>query len=76
MSLEDDKKMVKALQALTTLVAEGKLHIDGVTISNSSYEIELGANETFEGDIKFRVTSEYDVIKIGNILDKAIQDLG
>lgn len=68
--------MEDLLKELEDMIKEGKLKIEGVTINNSAYEIELGNNtEGFDGDIRLRVTSEYDVIELGNKLGKAMKDV-
>lgn len=67
--------MIELVKELEKMINEGKLKIEGVTIDNHMREIELGSGtvEGFDGDIRLRVTSECDVIELGNRLGKAIQ---
>ena len=68
--------MEELLKELTQMLHEGELQIEGVTIGNSGYEIEIGKNaEGFDGEIKLRVTSTCDVIELGNRLGKAMKDV-
>ena len=67
--------MKQVLTALSNLIEKGDLEIEGVTIGNSGYEIELGNNaEHFEGDIKLRVVSKNGIIELGNLITKAMKD--
>lgn len=67
--------MKKVLEALSVMVDSGELEIDGITIGNAGYEIEIGKGaEHFEGDIKLRVTSKHGIIDLGNIIAKAMKD--
>lgn len=67
--------MKEVLTALSNMIEKGELEIDGVTIGNSGYEIEIGNGaEHFEGDIKLRVTSKHGIIELGNIIAKAMKD--
>ena len=68
--------MKELLQELLKMVEKGTLQVEGVTIDNNMREIELGSGviDGFDGSIKLNVTSEYDVIKLGNILVEAMKD--
>ena len=68
--------MLELIKELGKMIEEGTLKIEGVTIDNHMREIELGSSiiDGFDGDIKFSVTSEYDVIKLGNLLGEAMRD--
>ena len=67
--------MEELLKELSQMLREGSLQIEGVTIGNSGYEIELGkAANGFDGEIKLTVTSTCDVIELGNRLGKAMKD--
>ena len=68
--------MEELLKELATMIHEGSLQIEGVIIGNSGYEIELGKDaDAFDGEIKLRVTSTWDVIELGNRLGKAMKDV-
>ena len=74
MKMEKNNGMVKLLEKLTELVEQGRLEIEGVTIHNSHFDIELGNDaEHFEGDIKLRVVMDTDVIQFGNMLSEAMK---
>lgn len=66
--------MKEVLAKLLELAESGRLEIDGVTLSNAGYEIELGRDaEHFDGEIKFRVKMDTDVITFGNILSEGMK---
>lgn len=66
--------MVEVLETLLALAKEGRLELDGLTLGNSGYEIEIGTNaEHFEGEIKLRVTMDTDIISFGNILSQSMK---
>ena len=66
--------MTEILEKLLELAKEGRLEIENVTINNSGYEIALGDDaEHFNGDIKFTVRMDTDVITFGNLLTEAMK---
>ena len=66
--------MNEILGKLLALAQESELEIEGVTLSNSGYDIEIGQdNDTFEGEIKLRVKYKGNVIDLGNELSGALK---
>lgn len=67
--------MEKLLEELVTMIKDGSLTVDGVTIGNNAYDIEIGKDtDGFDGEIKLRVRSTDDVLALGNRLGGVMQD--
>ena len=66
--------MEAILRKLLNLSENDHLELEGVTLSNAGYDIEIGqSNEKFEGEIKLRVKYDGDVIDLGNELSGALK---
>lgn len=67
--------MEAILRKLLSLSENNHLEVEGVTLSNAGYDIEIGQdNEKFDGEIKLRVKYNGNVIDLGNELSGALKE--
>ena len=65
--------MEAVLKELLVMLQDGKLTIEGVTMANEGYEIAVGDGEGFNGELRLKVSSEFDVIELGHRIAKAMK---